>query len=147
MKEYLEQMKNTADMEQKIVDKFKTYPEDVKTKLVEIRTMIYQLASNLTLGEVDETLKWGEPSYSVKSGSPIRIDWKAKTPNNYYLFFNCNTKLVATFRELYVDELEFQGNRAIVLNRSSPVPKQALSRCITLGLTYHQVKHLPLLGQ
>ena len=30
-----------------------------------------QITSDLELGEVDETLKWGEPSYSVKTGSPL----------------------------------------------------------------------------
>ncbi|MDO6427924.1 DUF1801 domain-containing protein [Thalassotalea sp. 1_MG-2023] len=134
-------------MEQKVKDKFDSYPDDINALLIEIRSMILQLASTHVLGDVTESLKWGEPSYSVKSGSPIRMDWKDKTPENYYLFFNCNTKLIATFRELYANELEFQGNRAIVLKRSSPLPKHVLSQCLRLGLTYQQIKHLPLLGQ
>ncbi|WP_286272978.1 DUF1801 domain-containing protein [Thalassotalea hakodatensis] len=134
-------------MEQKVKDKFDWYPDDIYTLLIEVRTMILQLASTLDLEEVTESLKWGEPSYSVKSGSPIRMDWKEKIPENYFLFFNCNTTLVATFRELYPDELEFQGNRAIVLSRSSHLPKNVISHCLTLALTYQQIKHLPLLGQ
>lgn len=125
---------------------FDDYPNNVRPKLLELRTLIFQLAADLQLGDVEETLKWGEPSYNVKFGTSIRLDWKLKSPNNYYLFFNCNTKLVDTFKELYGDELVFQGNRAIVLNLLEQLPKQAIEHCIKLGLTYHKVKHLPLLG-
>lgn len=125
---------------------FNEYPEEARKKLSDLRALILNIASELELGEVEETLKWGEPSYSVQSGSPIRIDWKLKSPSNYYLFFNCKTTLVDTFRELHADELEFQGNRAIVLRLSEPLPEQAIMHCITLGLTYQKVKDLPLLG-
>ena len=105
-----------------------------------------QAASDLELGEVEESLKWGEHSYSVKTGSPIRTDWKLKSPNQYYLFFNCQTKLIDTFRELHNDTLEFQGNRAIVLSLSSSLPEAEIKNCLELALTYQQRKHLPLLG-
>lgn len=133
-------------MNQAVANCFNEYPEDARKKLLDLRTLILNIASELELGEVEETLKWGEPSYSVKSGSPIRIDWKLKSPSNYYLFFNCKTTLVDTFRELHVDTLAFQGNRAIVLRLHDDLPEQAIKQCITLGLTYQKVKHLPLLG-
>ncbi|MBF4318319.1 DUF1801 domain-containing protein, partial [Vibrio anguillarum] len=112
------------------------YPENVRIRLEELRNLVFQIVSELDLGDVDESLKWGEPSYSVKTGSPLRMDWKLKSPNNYYLFFNCQTKLVDTFRELYCEELEFQGNRAIVLSLSKPLPETAIKSCLELALTY-----------
>ncbi|MDW1679891.1 DUF1801 domain-containing protein [Vibrio sp. Vb5029] len=126
--------------------RFDEYPENVRLRLEELRNLVFQIASELELGEIDESLKWGEPSYSVKTGSPLRMDWKLKSPNNYYLFFNCQTKLVDTFRELYCAELEFQGNRAIVLSLSKPLPETAIKSCLALALTYQQRKSLPLLG-
>ncbi|EHP3974448.1 DUF1801 domain-containing protein [Vibrio parahaemolyticus] len=126
--------------------RFEEYPENVRLRLEELRNLVFQIASELELGEIDESLKWGEPSYSVKTGSPLRMDWKLKSPNNYYLFFNCQTKLVDTFRELYGAELEFQGNRAIVLSLSKPLPETAIKSCLELALTYQQRKSLPLLG-
>ncbi|MGF1915660.1 DUF1801 domain-containing protein [Vibrio splendidus] len=125
---------------------FDEYPNDVRARLEELRSLILELCSDLDLGEVEESLKWGEPSYSVKTGSPIRIDWKFKSPNNYYLFFNCQTKLIDTFRELHDATLAFQGNRAIVLNLTEPLPKTSIKQCLELALTYQQRKHLPLLG-
>lgn len=121
-------------------------PDNARTRLEELRALILSFAVELSLGEVEESLKWGEPSYSVKSGSPIRLDWKIKSPTNYYLFFHCQTKLVDTFRELYVDELVFQGNRAIVLSINEPLKKDIVKHCLTLAMTYQQRKHLPMLG-
>ncbi|WP_407553045.1 DUF1801 domain-containing protein [Vibrio parahaemolyticus] len=133
-------------MDKLVKDRFDEYPDNARVRLEELRNLVFQVASELELGEVDETLKWGEPSYSVKTGSPLRMDWKLKSPNSYYLFFNCQTKLIDTFRELYSDELVFQGNRAIVLSLSKPLPETVIKSCIELALTYHQRKNLPLLG-
>ncbi|MEB5557837.1 DUF1801 domain-containing protein [Vibrio cholerae] len=133
-------------MNKVVRERFDEYPENARIRLEELRNIVFQIASELELGEVDETLKWGEPSYSVKAGSPLRMDWKQKSPDNYYLFFNCQTKLVDTFRELYGEEPVFQGNRAIVLTLSSPLPETAIKSCLKLALTYQQRKNLPLLG-
>ncbi|MBE3900645.1 DUF1801 domain-containing protein [Vibrio parahaemolyticus] len=133
-------------MDKVIKDHFDEYPDNARVRLEELRNLVFQVASELELGEVDETLKWGELSYSVKTGSPLRMDWKLKSPNSYYLFFNCQTKLIDTFRELYSDELVFQGNRAIVLSLSKPLPETVIKSCLELALTYHQRKNLPLLG-
>lgn len=133
-------------MDKAVKDRFEEYPVNARVRLEELRELIFKLSSDLGLGEVEESLKWGEPSYSVKTGSPVRIDWKLKSPNNYYLYFHCQTKLVDTFRELYGDVLRFQGNRAIELRLSDPLPEPEIKHCLELAFTYHQRKHLPLLG-
>lgn len=133
-------------MDKAIKDRFDEYPEHARVRLEELRHFVLSVASELELGDIEESVKWGEPSYSAKTGSPLRMDWKLKSPNQYYLFFNCQTKLIDTFRELYGDVLEFQGNRAIVLSLSAPLPTTPLKHCLELALTYHQRKHLPLLG-
>ncbi|GAJ70561.1 hypothetical protein JCM18904_1285 [Vibrio sp. JCM 18904] len=128
--------------------RFDEYPKHVRIRIEELRNIVLTIASELKLGgEVEESLKWGGgPSYSVKTGSPVRMDWKQKTPSRYYLFFNCQTKLVDTFRELYSDSLEFQGNRAIILSLSAPLPEASIKTCLELALTYQKRKNLPLLG-
>ena len=122
---------------------FNNYPEFIKSKLIKLRELIYIVAQEQNLGAVEESLKWGEPSYSVINGSPIRIGFKG---SSCYLFFHCQSKLVSTFRELYSHNLTFEGNRAIVLNSEKPLPEHPLKACIKLALTYHSVKRLPLLG-
>ena len=60
--------------------------------------------------KIKETLKWGEPSYLTKNGSTLRIDWKKTNPNHYSMYFNCKTKLIITFKELFSDKFDFVAN-------------------------------------
>ncbi len=99
-----------------------------------------------TPSQLEETLKWGEPSYTCKMGSTIRIGWKASTPDQTYLFFHCTSKLGETYKALYGDLLEFEKNRAIVLRVDDKLPQEPLKHCIALALDYHRLKHLPMLG-
>ena len=95
---------------------------------------------------MEETLKWGEPSYVTKAGSTIRLGWKASRPEEYRLLFHCGTTLVGAFTELYPDAFQYEGNRAIVLHKTADFPVAPLKHCISLALTYHRRKKLPLLG-
>ena len=88
----------------------------------------------------------GEPSYLTTGGSTLRIDWKAKAPDQYAMYFNCNTSLVTTFKGLYGDLFTFEVNRAIVFGENDELPVEELKHCVSLALTYHRVKRLPLLG-
>lgn len=128
-----------------VLEKFETYPIPFRQKLGEIRSLILSVSEKNKL-KVEETIKWGEPSYLVKGGSTIRYDWKSKSPNQCAMYFNCNTKLVDTFKELYSDIFVFEDNRAIVFNENDMLHEVQLKQCIELALRYHKVKHLPLLG-
>lgn len=129
-----------------VQQQFERYPETIQSELMALRSLILDMADELKLGAVSESLKWSEPSYQVKDGSPVRMGWKEKTPQQFYLFFHCQTQLVDTFRQLYADELEFEGNRAMVFTLGQPMPEPQIKHCLQLALTYHRVKHLPLLG-
>ena len=126
---------------------FQNYPDSVRDKIVALRNLILETARETeTITALEETLKWGEPSYLTKIGSTIRIDWKAKTPDQYAMYFKCTSKLVPTFRMAYEDVFTFEGNRAIVFQLDEKVPEKELKSCIQAGLTYHKVKGLPMLG-
>lgn len=119
----------------------------MRERLLFLRQLILETASELeTVGAIEETLKWGEPSYVSKTGSTIRIDWKASFPGQYAMYFHCKTRLVGTFKELYRDQFQFEGNRAILFNEQEQIPINELKHCIALALTYHRIKHLPMLG-
>ena len=125
--------------------KFDTYPLGAKRQLESVRHLIFTIAEDNNLGAVEETLKWGEASYRVKGGSTVRIDWKPKVPDAIMVYFHCQTSLVETFKEIYQDEFEYEGKRAIVVPLTAHVDKGPLSHCIELALKYHNLKHLPLL--
>ncbi len=126
---------------------FDTYPENVREKMDHLRKLVLETAAKTeTITQLEETLKWGEPSYITKQGSTLRMDWKPKAPDQYALYFQCTSKLVPTFKMLYKDTFNFQGSRAIVFGLEDKLPEKALKDCIKATLTYHKVKHLPTLG-
>lgn len=126
---------------------FEKYPDSVQAQMHRLRELGLSAASEIKgLEELEETLKWGEPSYLSKHGSTVRMDWKQKTPDQFAVYFKCTSKLVPTFKELYKDTFTFEGDRAIVFKLDDKIPETELKHCISLALTYHKVKHLPLLG-
>ncbi|PCK31307.1 DUF1801 domain-containing protein [Pseudoalteromonas piscicida] len=124
-----------------------TYPYAAQEKIKSLRSLVEQVATEQGFGEVKEEVKWGELSFTVKTGSPFRVAWKAKSPESYNLYFHCQTKLVDTFKVLFGKELQFEGNRAIVLKLEEHIPTKILYRCISIAMNYKNLKHLPLLGQ
>ena len=53
------------------------------------------------------------------------------------MYFHCQTNLISSFRELFPDYFELDGNRAIVFHEDGKVPGEQLSMCISAALTYH----------
>ena len=126
---------------------FEKYPKSVLTQMNHLRDLILETASEIEgLDSLEETLKWGEPSYLTKHGSTLRMDWKGKNPGQYALYFKCTSKLVPTFKTIFKDTFEYENNRAIVFRCTEKVPKKELKQCIRMALRYHKVKQLPLLG-
>ena len=126
---------------------FNTYPKPIREKLMYLRQLVLDTSSEeQEVGEIQETIKWGEPSYMAKAGSTIRLGWKSSNPAQYAMYFHCKTKLVDTFKELYAERLKFEGNRAILFGENDEIPVDALKQCIFLALTYHRRKNLPMLG-
>ena len=116
------------------------YPKPVRNRLLALRRLIFDTArATRGVGPLEEALKWGQPSYlttETKSGSTVRIDGDKSVPNQYAVYFHCQTNLVETFRELY-PELRYGGNRSILLDAAEELPEAALRHCVALALTYH----------
>ena len=130
----------------KVGEKLETYPKAYQKKLQYLRKLIIETAKEEGIPEIEETLKWGEPSYLAKNGSTIRMDWKQKKPDQYAMYFKCTSKLVVSFKEVFKDTFKYETTRAIVFTLDDKVPESELKQCIAKALTYHKVKHLPALG-
>lgn len=126
--------------------KFESYPPHVRKRMIHLRDLVLASAKTIGIEHLEETLKWGEPSYLAKKGSTLRMDWKAKKPDQYAMYFKCTSKLVETFREVYGDFFSYEKNRAILFSFKEEVPDKELNECITAALRYHEVKGLPRLG-
>lgn len=133
-------------MDASVKQKFTTYPDNIARLLRDVRNLIFEIAKQDGITELEETLKWGEPSYISKSGSTIRFDYKEKAPQQFCIYFNCKTKLIDTFKELYGDTFVYQGNRALVFKLNQALPSKELAHCLSLALRYKKIKHLPMLG-
>ncbi|MEQ8671961.1 MAG: DUF1801 domain-containing protein [Aggregatilineales bacterium] len=127
-----------------IQEAFYAYPDAIRNKLLALRQMIFDVASDTDeVGQIEETLKWGQPSYltvNPKSGTTIRIDQVSPQENRYAMFVHCQTTLIDTFRDIYPDELTYDGTRAIIFNGDEELEVDVVKHCIQLALTYHRDK-------
>ncbi len=133
----------TAFRDPTVEAKFNTYPPKVRRRMLALRELVFRTASSTSgVGEIAETLKWGEPAYVTVSGggSTVRMDWKAKNPQQYAMYFHCQTNLVETFRTMFPQDFSFEGNRALIFGVNDRIPQDALSICIAASLTYHSAK-------
>ncbi len=126
---------------------FKSYPPAVRKRMLALRELVFRTAASTEgVGELQETLKWGEPAYvtaQTRSGSTVRMDWKHKHPEQYAMYFHCQTGLVERFRNRFPNDFAFDGNRALVFKLSDTIPTDALASCIETALTYHSRKRSP----
>ncbi len=126
---------------------FDAYPPKVREKLYSLRELILNTAKTTKeVGEIEETLKWGEPAYLTsvsKSGSLIRIDRRRDNPDTYAMYFHCQTNLVENFKLMFGDIFTYEKNRALIFDINDDVPTEELSMCIHMALTYNLKKKKP----
>ena len=121
--------------------KLANYPDTVRDKMQFLRDLVIETAEEISeISEIEETLKWGEPSFLTKSGSTLRMDWKQKAPDQYAMYFKCTSRLVETFKIVFGDKFNYEKNRAIVFQLDQKVPSKDLKKCIKATLMYHKVK-------
>jgi hypothetical protein len=122
---------------------FADYSAGVRRKLLVLRELIFDTAAATEgVGKLQETLRWGEPSYlTTASGSRSTVRINAKgSGGQYAMYVHCQTNLIETFRERYPGKFMFEKNRAIVFDNGDAVPTDELRHCIALALTYRDRK-------
>lgn len=139
--------KLTLKTDPRVNEVFANYPDFVRDKLQKLRELVIETAEETeSITIMEETLKWGEPSFITKNGSTLRMDWKEKTPNQYAMYFQCTSRLVDTFRLVFDHKFQFEGKRAIVFQLNQKIPELELKECIKASLIYHNVKEQITLG-
>jgi len=122
---------------------FNAYPNITKNKLLFLRELIFQIAGeNNEIGEIEETLKWENPSYLThkpKSGTTIRLSGLQADDKQIAVSVHCQTSLISQFKEVY-PALEYDGNRSLILDIANKWPLEAIKHFIYLALTYHYRK-------
>ena len=125
-----------------VEDAFAKLDSELRERLLEMRSLIFEMAADCDVGELTETLKWGEPAYLTdfsQAGATIRLGRHKGHPECAAMFVNCQTTLVDEFRSLFDDELQFEGSRAVLISLTGKLP-EALGSCVRLALSYHRRK-------
>jgi hypothetical protein len=121
--------------------KFATYDGSQRQQLLALREVIFDVAAATPgVGKLEETLKWGQPSYltpETESGTTIRLD--AHSNGGAAIYVHCQTNLVETFKGHY-PKLSYEGDRAVVFGPETTLPDKALRHLVALTLTYHARK-------
>lgn len=123
---------------------FAAYPPDTALALLHLRALIYATAAETTAaGQINETLKWGQPAYltTPRTGSTIRLGCPKKSLahlGDVAIFTHCQTTIMSEFQALCPPAFTFDGNRALIL-QSGNLPFDAQIRpLISMALTYHR---------
>ena len=123
---------------------FDSFPTPARKQLMAIRKLIFDTAhATPDVGELSETLKWGEPAYLTeqsRSGTTLRLVWKEKAPSQFGMYFHCQTNLAHTFSTLFPKLFSFDSTRGLVFEVGAPLPTTELRTCIAIALTYHSSK-------
>jgi hypothetical protein len=122
-------------------DALAAFPQPARTTLMAVRAMIFDIAATLPphhhVGRVEESTKWGQPSYATpdtKSATPIRLGLsKAGDPA---IFTHCQSTVMRDFRDLAAPNLNFDGNRAVYLPNNYPPKLDEFAPLIRAALTY-----------
>lgn len=83
---------------------------------------------------VEESLKWGQPSFKAPQGSPLRIG--LPKAGGFALYAHCATTLISDYAALHPGR--FEGNRAVLFDSVEEARAQPLEALISAALTYHR---------
>lgn len=129
------------DLPQEVQGAIAPYPAPALDMFHRVRRYIYEEGARLDVGALQETLKWGEPSYLTpksKAGSTLRIGWSAKQPGLFSLYVNCQTDLLARMSERFPFEFAYTGRRQVSMPLDAEPPEFALRPLVSMALNYHR---------
>ncbi len=130
----------TDDIPEQTRAAWESFPQELAEKLILLRRLILDVASSdPDIGPLEETLKWGEPSFltaATGSGTTVRINRHRKSADTYAFYVHCQTDLIERYKQLYGDTLTFDGNRGVLFDSKGELPFDAVKHCIAMALTY-----------
>lgn len=121
-----------------------SWPQAAQQALWTCRHLFHDIAQNRGLGRLDETLKWGQPSWRParpRTGSTLRLNWDAGAPSHLAFFVDCKTDLAARMYSLYPDLPDNDGRRRVAVDLTAPLPEQAIAHLAEMTFSYHLVRN------
>ena len=121
---------------------FDRYPDAIRTRLLELRALIFATAAEDGVGPLDETLKWGQPAYlttASRSGTTIRLDADGAMGGDFAFYVNCKTTLVDQWRDRFPD-LVYGGTRSLHFRLDDALQTDEIRTCLSMALNYRRAK-------
>lgn len=116
------------------------WPAPAQSVIWTCRTLFHRIAQENNIGVLDETLKWGQPSWRprrARTGSTLRMNWSPASPDQMSFFVDCKTDLAARMATLYPTPFSNDGRRRLDMSLALPLPEQALAHLAEMTFTYH----------
>ncbi|APX11725.1 hypothetical protein [Tateyamaria omphalii] len=126
-----------------ILTRVESWPQSAQSHFLRTRTLVHDVATSEDVGPLDESLKWGQPSWRPKrarTGSTLRLDWSPATPDRLLAFVDCKTDLAAQMDHRFPGQFHNDGRRALGFDTTHPLDKDAVWQLARLTLTYHRSK-------
>ncbi|PIE12122.1 MAG: hypothetical protein CSA72_03160 [Rhodobacterales bacterium] len=107
------------------------YRPQTRERAIALRGMIHACAAQLG-ADVAESVKWGQPSFAVPKGTPIRL---GQTEAGLAIYTHCQTRVMSDLAARFAN-LPIEGNRALHLADAEPLPMEPVAWLIRRALTY-----------
>ena len=126
----------------KVAQVYAGFPTVERQMALALRDLIFDVAeATPEVGQLEETLKWGQPSYltpETKSGSTLRIG--LAKGGGAAIFAHCGTDIINTYAASFADMDQIEGNSAVIFKRADDIVPARLRFLVHHGLTYHARK-------
>lgn len=99
-----------------------------------LRDLILDEARSLGITNVNECLRWGQPSYISPIGTALRIG--APKTGGFALHTHCQTSVIPEFEEQFGAEFTIEGSRAVHFQSESEIHPDKLRLMIAHALQY-----------
>jgi hypothetical protein len=110
--------------------------------MLRVRKLIYDVAAReKDIGSIEETLKWGEPSYAPRNsniGTAVRIGWHPSRPEQFGVYVHCQTNLIENFKKKYPKKFLYQKTRGIIFFSHDSLHMNELREFIRRAFLYYR---------
>jgi hypothetical protein len=125
----------------RVADAFDLADDQARVGLLALRDLILETAESLPdIGPVEEALRWGQPSYISRKGTPLRLGVPKSARCG--LFVHCQSRVIPNYLERYPAWDRIDGTRAVLFDRPDQIEPLRHSWLIRHALTY-KVKGAP----
>jgi len=109
--------------------------EKARAGLLALRDLILETAGALPdIGPVEEALRWGQPSYISRKGTPLRLG--VPKSGRFGLFVHCQSRVIPNYLERYPAWDRIEGTRALLFDRPDQIEPLRHGWLIRHALTY-----------